>query len=120
MFKSQLSVKIILISMILLMVFNKIYSSLHTSYVFCVLAICFMFIYLLICASMRGMRQGGYMVQWCSFRGQRSTFRSWMSPSTMWSQGSRAHCQASRETPLPTDHLTSPSFYLSSLKINIL
>lgn len=25
-----------------------------------------------------------------------------------------------REAPLPTDHLTSPSFYLFSLKINIL
>lgn len=35
MFKNQLSVKVILISMLLLMVFNKIYFSLHTSYVFC-------------------------------------------------------------------------------------
>lgn len=95
MFKNQLSVKVILISMISLTVFNKIYFSLHTSSVFYVLVICFMFIYLPICTSWWGMRLGGYMVQWCSFSGPRSTFRSWMSSSTMWSQGSRAHCQAS-------------------------
>lgn len=56
------------------------------------------------------------MAQWSSCG---DNFGTWLSLSTMWIQGSSAYGQASREAPLPTDHLSGPSFYLFSLKINV-